>query len=274
MTSTFSPPPYLSPSSVKTFSDCQLKFRFGKIQKLPDPPSDASAKGNAVHDALEALLRLPAAERSRERAHQCLADVRAGWNTAMFDYWGFDPARVDTFWAECARLVDGYFQMEDPRTVLEPELELKVQTKLGRVPMLGFIDRVERSESGSLVITDYKSGKVPGERFAADHLTQLEYYAAMLHAERGELASSIRLYYIAHGKTIEGSPTEASTVQLIAKTEATFDAIERACSTGVFTTKTGPLCNYCAYQPWCPEFGGNPDRAADEVPLKYPANLR
>lgn len=271
---TFTPPAYLSPSSVKSFADCQLKFRFAKVQKLPEPPGEAARKGNIVHDALEALLRLPAAERSRERAHQCLAAVRAEHNDAVFDYWGYDAAQIEAFWADCSRFVDGYLKMEDPRNVVDPELEVKVQVTLGRVPMLGYVDRIERADDGSLVITDYKSGKVPNPNYAAENLVQLEYYAAMLHADRGELASAIRLYYIAHGKTIEGTPTEASTVQLIKKTEAVFDTIERACSTGTFTTKTGPLCNFCAFKPWCPEFGGNPDRAADEAPLKYPANLR
>ena len=48
-----------------------------------------------------------------------------------------------------------------------------------------------------------------------------------------------------------------------------FSAIEKACTTGQFQTSKGPLCNYCAFRRWCPEFGGDPARAAEEAPLVY-----
>jgi fido (protein-threonine AMPylation protein) len=51
------------------------------------------------------------------------------------------------------------------------------------------------------------------------------------------------------------------------RTTAVFKAVERACLTGDFRPRQGPLCNYCSFQAWCPAFGGDPSKAAVEAPL-------
>ena len=46
----------LSPSKVSTFKDCALAFHLSSIDRLPEPPSEAAAKGTLVHRALELLM--------------------------------------------------------------------------------------------------------------------------------------------------------------------------------------------------------------------------
>ena len=46
----FSPPPHLSPSSMGTFEQCPLKFKYSKIDMLKDDPTEATLMGNFVHD--------------------------------------------------------------------------------------------------------------------------------------------------------------------------------------------------------------------------------
>ena len=53
------------------------------------------------------------------------------------------------------------------------------------------------------------------------------------------------------------------------RTTAVWKAVERACLTGDFRPRPGALCNSCAYQQWCPEFGGDPELAAVEAPLVF-----
>jgi choline dehydrogenase-like flavoprotein len=65
--------PYtLSPSKVASFKGCALAFRFSVIDRLPEPPSAAAAKGTLVHRALERLHCRPADERTVDAA---LADL-------------------------------------------------------------------------------------------------------------------------------------------------------------------------------------------------------
>ena len=46
---------------------CPLLFRYRTIDRLPQPPSSAAARGTLVHAVLERLFDLPAAERTPER---------------------------------------------------------------------------------------------------------------------------------------------------------------------------------------------------------------
>src|SRR3954451_4163161 len=66
------PPWSLSPSSVSSFKECPLAFRFSYLERLPEPPSVWTTKGTLVHRALELLLDRPADERSLDAA---LADL-------------------------------------------------------------------------------------------------------------------------------------------------------------------------------------------------------
>jgi len=60
--------PALSPSRAADFMTCPLLYRFRVIDRLPEPPTEATARGTLVHAALERLFDLPAAERTPEAA--------------------------------------------------------------------------------------------------------------------------------------------------------------------------------------------------------------
>ncbi len=52
---------------------CPLLYRFRTIDRLPEPPTTATARGTLVHAALERLFDLPAAGRTPEAARGLLA---------------------------------------------------------------------------------------------------------------------------------------------------------------------------------------------------------
>lgn len=269
--SAFDVPTSLSPSRASSFQDCPLQFRFASIQGLPQPPGFHAVKGNVVHRALELLLRLSAPERTREAARDAMSSSRNEYE-AKYDFVGLnlDDAAAREFWADCERLTDAYFDLEDPTTLDDIELELEVEAPLGTFRVRGIVDRLERAPNGALVITDYKTGRAPRESDVGNKMRQLEMYAYMVRALRGELPSRMRLMYLKDKVVLEQQPTESSMKFLEKRTIALFDAIERACINGNFPPKRSGLCNFCNFKQWCPEFGGNPELAAVEAPLKYP----
>lgn len=269
--SAFDVPTSLSPSRASSFQDCPLQFRFASIQGLPQPPGFHAVKGNVVHRALELLLRLSAPERTREAARDAMSSSRNEYE-AKYDFVGLnlDDAAAREFWADCERLTDAYFDLEDPTTLDDIELELWVEAPLGTFNVRGYVDRLERTKEGALVITDYKTGRAPRESDVGNKMRQLEMYAYMVRALRGELPSRMRLMYLKDKVVLEQQPTESSMKFLEKRTIALFDAIERACTNGNFPPKRSGLCNFCNFKQWCPEFGGNPELAAVEAPLKYP----
>lgn len=269
--SQFEVPVTLSPSRASSFQDCPLQFRFASIQSLPQPPGFHAVKGNVVHRALELLLRMAAPERTRESAREAMSASRLEYEP-KYDFVGLelDDAAARAFWSDCERLVDAYFDLEDPTALHDVELELWVEAPLGKFQVRGYVDRLERSPEGGLVITDYKTGKAPRENDVGSKMRQLEMYAYMVRALRGELPAKMRLMYLKDGVVLEQQPTEASIKFLEKRTIALYEAIERACTTGSFPPRRSGLCNFCNFKQWCPEFGGQPELAAVEAPLKYP----
>src|SRR5215471_3525620 len=56
--------PSLSPSRAADFMACPLLYRFRVIDRLPEPPSPAAARGTLVHAVLERLFDEPAPART------------------------------------------------------------------------------------------------------------------------------------------------------------------------------------------------------------------
>src|SRR5947209_7951743 len=118
-------PTSLSPSKVASFRDCALAFRFSAIDRVPEPPTPATAKGTLVHRVLELLLSLPADERTPAAAlalvPQAEVDVLDGDEYRDLP---LTPDERQAFLADAVRLVERYFELEDPRTVRPEGLEL------------------------------------------------------------------------------------------------------------------------------------------------------
>ena len=52
-------PKYMSPSSISTFQQCPLKFKFYKLDRLPTESTEAQHLGSFVHEVLEELFTYP-----------------------------------------------------------------------------------------------------------------------------------------------------------------------------------------------------------------------
>src|ERR1700742_5204419 len=57
-------PPALSPSRASDFMTCPLLYRFRVIDRLPEPPTPATARGTLVHAVLARLFDQAPADRT------------------------------------------------------------------------------------------------------------------------------------------------------------------------------------------------------------------
>ena len=255
-------PTSLSPSKVSSFTECALAFRFSAIDRLPDPPTVATVKGTLVHSSLERLMLLEPAERTVDAAIACLADARAALDDdAEWAELALDAAAEATFLAEADVLVRKYFEIEDPTTVTPMGLELRMEVELEGLTLRGIIDRLERDPDGGLVVTDYKTGRAPNQAYEQSRLGGVHFYAFLCERLLGERPARVQLLYLSDPVVITTVPSEQSIRQLERKVKAIWQAIERACERDDFRPKQSRLCNWCAYQAFCPAFGGDPDDA-------------
>ena len=262
----FPVPTSLSPSRVDAFTTCPLAFRFASIERLPEPPSVAATKGSLVHRALELLFTHDAGERTVEVALSALDRAVTEFQTdPEFTLLGLGSAAEATFIDDAERLVRTYFTMEDPRTVRDIGLELRLEVQVGALTLRGIIDRLDLDENGDLVVTDYKTGRPPFASQEQSKLGGVHFYAFMCQQLFGKRPARVQLLYLSTGETIVARPSEQSVAFLPRRTLAVYSAVEKACASGDFRPRTSGLCKVCAFQQWCPSFGGDPERAAIEA---------
>ncbi|MDQ3756780.1 MAG: PD-(D/E)XK nuclease family protein [Actinomycetota bacterium] len=271
-------PATLSPSKVASFKDCALAFRFSAIDRLPEPPSPWAAKGTLVHRALELLFwEVPAGRRTPEAALEALDQA---WAECQVDpeYTALELGVEDAeaFRADAETLVRGYFRLEDPNRVRVIGTELLLEARLGSLRLRGIIDRLELDDDGELVITDYKTGRAPGERYEQGKLGGVQFYAFLCEQVLGRRPARVQLLHLREPVAIVSTPTEQSLRALRTRAAAVWSAVELACSRDDFRPKPGPLCNFCAFKAYCPAFGGEPALASTglveprEVPVPVP----
>lgn len=254
----------LSPSAFSAFKSCPLAFKFSYLDRLPQPPSAPASKGTLVHRALELLMLRAPADRTREAAREDLRRARLDFaEDPEFTGLELTPEEWDQFHAEADALVDRYFELEDPTRVRPIGLELRLAVKVGSLKLRGVIDRLELDDDGELVITDYKTGSVPGERHELQRLAGVHMYALMVQRMLGKRPVRVQLLYLTKPEAIIAVPSEQSIAGVTRKSEAVWKAIVIACSRDDFRPRPGPLCNWCNYQAYCPAFGGDPQNALE-----------
>jgi putative RecB family exonuclease len=250
-------PVSLSPSKVSSFTDCGLAFRFSAIDHLPEPPSVAATRGTLVHAALERLFCLDPHERTQERSLMCLDEALAELREHHeFVGLALDPAAETTFVDEARGLLEKYFRLEDPTTVTPIGIELKLEVEVGGVRLRGIIDRLELDADGELVVTDYKTGRAPGERQEQQRLAGVAFYSLLCERLFGRRPAKVQLLYLADPLAIISVPTDRSTRGVERKLAAVWTAVERACEREDFRPNPGRLCDWCGFKAYCPSFGG------------------
>jgi putative RecB family exonuclease len=238
---------------------CPLLYRFRVIDRLPEPPTPATARGTLVHAVLERLFDAPARERTPAAA---LAMVAPQWErlTASDEDMAAllpDDDALTAFLREASASVEGYFSLEDPRRLEPAEREHYVEAVLDSgLKLRGYIDRLDLSPAGDIRIVDYKTGKVPRAEYEASALFQMKFYALVIWRTRGVIPRMLQLMYLADGEVLRYSPDEADLRATQRKLEALWQAIERARASGDWRARPGRLCDWCRHKALCPEFGG------------------
>jgi len=269
--------PGLSPSRANDFMQCPLLFRFRVIDKLPEPPSEAAARGTLVHAVLERLFDAPAGERTADAARAMLPGEWDRLRTAEPRYATLftSDADVATWLTGAGDLIGTYFTLEDP-TRLEPrERELFVETELDGGPLLrGIVDRLDVAPDGAMRVVDYKTGRSPRSGYEGSALFQMRFYALVLWRNRGEIPRMLQLVYLGDGQVLRHRPEESELVTTERKIRSVWAGIEATARSGDWQPRKTALCPWCAHQGICPAFGGTPPEVpagAVELALGVPA---
>ena len=254
------------------FKECALAFRLSAIDKVPEPPSLQAFKGTVVHRALELLMweeeqgarTLAVAFKKLERS---LEELLAGAEgTAL----GLAGEQFEGFVEDARGLVGNYFVLEDPNRVRVIGTELRLQVDMSapagdgddgavsRLRLRGIIDRLELDEQGELIVTDYKTGRAPGQNQEQARLGGVHFYALLCEQVLGRRPAMVQLFHLREPLAICSTPDDQSINGLERQATAIWAAVKRACLSDDFRPKPGRLCDWCGYHAYCPAWGGDP----------------
>jgi putative RecB family exonuclease len=269
-------PSSLSPSKVASFKDCALAFRYSAIDRLPEPPSPHAAKGTLVHRVLELLMsEEPEGQRSLSAAVDKLERARGEvLGHPEYQDLDFGEQTEEEFLADAETLVRNYFRLEDPNQVKVVGTELMLSVQVGSLTLRGIIDRLELDADGEFVVTDYKTGRAPGETYEQSRLGGVHFYAFLCEQVLGRRPARVQLLHLREPLAIATVPSEQSIRGLRQQAGAVWTAIELACRREDFRPKPGRLCDFCAYRSFCPAWGGDPGLAAEAVAVRQAEAIR
>jgi putative RecB family exonuclease len=246
----------LSPSRAGDFKTCPQLFKFRAIDRLPEPTTTYQARGTTAHLAPQRLFDLPSSERQPEMLFDLF---REAWTELRGeeDYRRlFSDVEEERQWGmESMRLLANYFGVEDPSTLQPLHRERDMREDLDGIVIRGILDRIDRDEDGRLIITDYKTGKAPPERYAQGAFFALKIYALLIRRVEAETPAEVRLLYL-NGPTLYRCTVDD--VQLDAmdrQLRALWRRIESALAQNRFPPRPGRLCDWCSFREMCPAFG-------------------
>ena len=276
----------LSPSRAADFRACPLLYRLRAVDRLPEGPSAAAARGTLVHLVLERLFALPPERRTPAAARALLAPAWADLVAERPELSGLvaapDEAPDDTdgvplgrWLADADRFLGGYFALEDPRRLHPSATEERVEvTTAGGLELRGVVDRLDVAPGGEVRVVDYKTGRAPGEGFEASALFQMRFYALVHWRRTGVVPRLLQLMYLGDPEVLRLEPTAHDLEGFEATLEALASAVERALPTGDFPARPGPRCRWCDHHASCPAQGGTPPPYPGPVPLGLPTSRR
>lgn len=245
-------PRHLSPSSIGTWQQCPLRFRFSRLDKIPEPATEAQLLGSMTHEILEFLYAEEPENRTTARARALAATL---WN----DKWQDEVAVLNLSEDDLRRFrwqvwwcVEALFAMEDPRTVSLAGIEHQVTTKIEEVTLLGIIDRWELLPDGTVKIGDYKTGKKPRPQYEGEKKFQLTVYKALVEDELNLPVTQTELLYLKDGIRWVYEPTDQDVASMKETVVKVWREIVESCSSGNFEARTSVLCGWCSYKNMCP----------------------
>jgi DNA helicase-2/ATP-dependent DNA helicase PcrA len=241
----------LSHRQVDDYQTCPLKYRYIHVLRVPIRRHHAVVYGETLHRVVEHYLRRRAAG-----LYTSLDDLLTTYDHEWRNE-GFLTLAHETARREAGREAIRRFWHEEEAsgsrpTFVEREFGVTLADVAGPIRLRGRWDRVDETETGS-VIVDYKSSDVRdverADERAADSL-QLQIYALVWRALHGPLPARVELRFLESGVVGRHTPTDGDA-------EAALVAV-RAAAAGIrarrfAATPSYLVCRYCAYRQICPD---------------------
>jgi putative RecB family exonuclease len=240
-------PPYLSPSSISTYVQCPLKYKYSRVNKLSEPPTEATLMGNFVHDVLEYFyLNIEPADRNIASLKNVSSSIWTGgeWAEKVIPFIkdGLNTFRWNSWWC-----LENIFKVESPVDVVPAGVETELNGSIGGFQIKGYIDRWSILD-GKTTISDYKTGKTPKARYVGDKFTQLLIYAIVLADTKDVEIDLVELLYLKDGTRFSQKFTSEDADNVSKMVESVGNQIAVSFDNNEWEAIPAVLCNWCFFK--------------------------
>lgn len=255
---------HISYSQISTYMMCPLRYRFQYIEELkPEVTPAALPFGRAIHESLAYFYRSLQNSGERPSLDQMTEVFRNDWRLSLeCEEVKFDRGESnESCGALGISMLSAFYENVTPGEVLcveQPFCIRKIDPENGRLlalPLVGYIDLIERDAAGNIVVVDHKTAKRKYQSSKVKQDLQLSIYACAL--SRSELCNGdenfhARFDVITKGKTPEflTYPTQRTSDDL-RKVLKIVREVTFSISEGVFFPNYGWQCSSCQHQTAC-----------------------
>jgi len=250
---------YYSHSRLSTYEQCKLQFKYQYIDKIKTDIEETveTFMGSRVHETLEKLyvdLRFQILTPLPELLEYYNKQWKKNWNENIVIV--REERTEDNYRKMGEKFITDFYEHYKPfdqtRTVgLETSRTVKLD-EAGRYRIHIKIDRLALSKDGAYEIHDYKTSNSLPTQEDVDKDRQLAIYAYGVKKMYPD-AEKIKLiwHYLAFDKEMV---SVRSTDELETLRNKILDLIADIEKTTDFPPHKSPLCNWCRFQPICPEW--------------------
>jgi DNA helicase-2/ATP-dependent DNA helicase PcrA len=246
----------LSASDIETYRSCPLKYKFGRVFRIPSESTMNQRFGILIHQVLERFHGAGAAAGGSGGGYglgeygvagsidELLGLLDAGWRRGGFG----DTEEERQFRAKAVAALHRYHARTASESAEPMWLEKGFQFKLGPHVLRGRVDRVDKLADGGYELIDYKTGR-PRTAAQLREDVQLSLYAVGAR-EAWQLESSRQAYHYVLDDEKVRVPAEELDRDWI--TDTVMHVGEGILSQGFEPTPSFSACSMCDYRIACP----------------------
>jgi putative RecB family exonuclease len=257
--------PHLSASSIGDYIDCSMLYKWGRVDKLPREyiPSTLTF-GTVIHLVLESYYRgkIGGYKMPLKDLHE---SFKKHWHERAKDRTDIqytDGQDFDTMLNQGIDLLSVWHEnlADDNFKVLSVEEPFSIDIENLDVPIIGVTDLIEEDESGTIIITDFKTSAKAYSMDQVNNNQQLTFYQ-MAVKRNGFADREILLKFdcliktkLAKFQSYWTTRNEIDELKLVKKIQQVWDGISK----GVFIPNdTHWKHNNCPYRKACDEWFDN-----------------
>jgi len=232
----------ISESKFQTYKQCQLKYRYRYVDRLPEPResnTEALHFGSYIHKILEDGVNA----KTQEELVLIAEEVRGSYKVSK-KYTGKDLKCINNFLEFNPKLEE----------TVATELVFEVPVKED-ITLNGVIDRVIKGKDGGYLVIDYKTSKREKSKVELYQDTQLKGYVyAISKLYKIPFSQIVAAHY--YPLTNNFVHVQYSVPQINAHIRKIVDEVWkiRKRKKDEMKPSRNEFCNWCAYKTACPEF--------------------